>query len=181
MIEPSTIAILASLLAFLALIAVVFLLIRTTRKVVDKNAALTQKLMETPVDQLRRDISAEQKPIRMDDARLMQWLDAKMEETALYQQADLDLKTVAETLGISQRRIIRLLKSQPKYGSFASYITEKRLEKACLLLKKYPEYTIESICQDAGFSSRRTFQTIFKTRLGMSPSEYRSAALNSDK
>lgn len=178
MIVPSTLIILATLLAFLAMLVVIVLLIKTTRDVVDKNTALTEQLKRTTIDQIRQDITSVEQPKKMDDTALMAWLDAKMEETALYQRPNLDLKTVAETLGLSQRRIVRLLKSQPKYGSFASYLTEKRLEKACELLKKHPEYTIESICQDAGFSSRRTFQTIFKTRLGMSPSEYRSAILN---
>jgi AraC-like DNA-binding protein len=177
----STIIVLALLFAFLAMLLVIVLLIRTTRNVVDKNTELTRQLLETPVDQIRQDISSVDQPMKMTDAQLMAWLDSKMEETALYRQADIDLKTVAETLGISQRRIIRLLKSQPQYGSFATYLTEKRLEKACALLKQHPEYTIESLCKDAGFSSRRTFQTVFKTRLGMSPSEYRSAAINEDK
>lgn len=174
----STIIFLALLLAFLAMIVVIVLLVRTTRTVVDKNTSLTKQLLKTPVDQIRQDISSVEQPMKMDDAQLLAWLDSKMEETALYLQPDIDLKTVAETFGLSQRRVIRLLKNQSRYGNFASYLTEKRLEKACSLLKKHPEYTIESICIDAGFSSRRTFQTIFKTRLGMSPSEYRSAVIN---
>ncbi len=180
MIVPSTIIILAALLAFLAMIVVIILLIRTTRTVVDKNTALTKQLLETPVDQIRKDLSSVEQPMKMDDTQLMAWMDAKIDELALCQQPDIDLKTMSDTLGLSQRRIIRLLKSQPQYGSFASYITEKRLEKACALLKAHPEFTIESICKDAGFSSRRTFQAIFKTRLGMSPSEYRSAVLNEE-
>lgn len=173
----STIIFLSLLLAFLAMIVVIVLLVRTTRTVVDKNTSLTQQLLETPVD-LRQNISSVEQPMKMDGAQLLAWLDSKMEETALYLQPDIDLKTVAETFGLSQRRVIHLLKNQSRYGNFASYLTEKRLEKACSLLKKHPEYTIESICIDAGFSSRRTFQTIFKTRLGMSPSEYRSAVIN---
>ena len=177
----STIIVLALLLAFLAMILVLVLLVRTTRSVVDKNTALTRQLLETQVDQIRQDIASVEQPMKMDDAQLMAWLDSKMEESGLYLQPDMDLKTASETLGISQRRMIRLLKNQPRYGRFASYLTEKRLEKACSLLKQHPEYTIESICKDAGFSSRRTFQTVFNPRLGMSPSEYRSAAINENK
>ena len=181
MFAPSTVVVLASLLAFLAMILVMVLLIRTTRKVVDNNAQLVEQLKKTSVDRIREEVSSAEQPMKMEDAQLMAWLDGKMQENPLYQQPDLDLKTMAETLGISQRRILRLLKSQPKYGSFGSYITEKRLEKACELLKTHPEYTIESISQDAGFPSRRTFQTVFKARLGMSPSEYRSAVLNENE
>ena len=180
MIPPSTIAVLASLFALLAMILVIVLLIRTTRKVVDNNAQLIEQLKKTSVDRIREEISSAEQPMKMDDAQLMAWLEERIQENPLYQQPDLDLKTMAETLGISQRRILRLLKNQPKYGSFSSFITEKRLEKACELLRLHPEYTIESISQDAGFPSRRTFQTVFKNRLGMSPSEYRSAVLNNN-
>lgn len=180
MIPPSTIVVLASLFALLAMILVIVLLIRTTRKVVDNNAQLIEQLKKTSVDRIREEISSAEQPMKMDDAQLMAWLEERIQENPLYQQPDLDLKTMAETLGISQRRILRLLKNQPKYGSFSSFITEKRLEKACELLRLHPEYTIESISQDAGFPSRRTFQTVFKNRLGMSPSEYRSAVLNNN-
>lgn len=178
MIVPSTVILLVAVFAFLAMVVAIVLLVKTTRTVVDENATLTQKLLETPVDQIRKEVSAAGQPMKMDDESLMAWLDAKMEGTELYRQPDLDLKMAAETLGLSQRRIIKLLKAEPKYGSFVSYITEKRLHKACVLLKQHPEYTIESISEDAGFPSRRTFQTNFKARLGMSPSEYRRAAQN---
>ena len=184
MFDPSFIAILAIVLAFLAMTLVVILLARTTRKVVDKNTALSEKLLEkeletetlaSPIEQIKQNLTYSENPSKMDDAQLMIWVDGKMDELALYQQADLDLKTVSKTLGVSQRHLIRLFKDQSPYGSFSAYLTEKRLAKACSLLKSHPEYTIEAICLDAGFRTRRTFQTVFKSRIGISPSEYRSA------
>ena len=187
MINTSSILILALVFAFIAMIAVIILLLRTTRKVVDKNTALAEKMMEiekeaanplSPVEKIRQDLSNVDNPAKMNDAELMAWIDKKMDETNLYQQSGLDLKSASEALGVSQRRIQRVFKD--KYGSFSSYLTEKRLSKACSLLKDHPEYTIEAICLDAGFRTRRTFQTIFKSHIGMSPSEYRNATkLNS--
>ncbi len=190
MIDVSYIVTLAVVFAFLAMVVVIFLLARTTRKVIDKNAALSERLLGndagrgipsaalSAVDQIRQDLDSMEKPWQMDDASLMAWMDARMEELALYQQPDLDLKTVSEALGISQRHILRLLKNQSQYGSFSVYITEKRLAKACSLLRSHPEYTIEAICLDAGFRTRRTFQAVFKSRLGISPSEFRSSVKN---
>ena len=182
MINSSSIIILAFVFAFVAMALVIIILVKTTRKVVDKNTELTDKILEiekesatpvSPVEQIKQDLSLGENPSKMNDAQLMAWIDAKMDETALYQQANLDLKTTSEALGVSQRRILRVLKDQ--YGSFSAYLTEKRLAKACSLLKSRPEYTIEAICLDAGFRTRRTFQTIFKARIGISPSEYRNA------
>lgn len=183
MVDTSNVVILAIVFCFIALFVVIIILIRTTRKVVDNTNVLLKRdadaaLAASPVDKLKHDLSCMNQPAKMNDSQLMAWMDAKMDEMSLYQNPDLDLKTASEALGISQRRIVRLLKSQPQYGSFAVYLTEKRLAKACLLLKSHPQYTIEAICLDAGFRTRRTFQTIFKSRLGVSPSEYRSAVHN---
>ena len=187
MIAPSHIITLAILFAFLAMAVVVVLLARTTRKVVDKNTALSEKILEkeaeaahsvSSIEQIKKELIGMEQPSRMNDAELMAWVDAKMDELELYQQPNLDLKTVSEVLGISQRHLLRLFKGQPGSGGFSAYLTEKRLAKACSLLKSHPEYTIEAICLDAGFRTRRTFQTIFKSRLGISPSEYRSAVQN---
>ena len=183
MVDTSNVVIFAIVFCFIALFVVIIILIRTTRKVVDNTSVLLKRdadaaLAASPVDKLKHDLSCMNQPAKMNDSQLMAWMDAKMDEMSLYQNPDLDLKTASEALGISQRRIVRLLKSQPQYGSFAVYLTEKRLAKACLLLKSHPQYTIEAICLDAGFRTRRTFQTIFKSRLGVSPSEYRSAVHN---
>ncbi len=183
MVDTSNVVILAIVFCFIALFVVIIILIKTTRKVVDNTSVLLKRdadaaLAASPVDKLKHDLSCMNQPAKMNDSQLMAWMDAKMDEMSLYQNPDLDLKTASEALGISQRRIVRLLKSQPQYGSFAVYLTEKRLAKACLLLKSHPQYTIEAICLDAGFRTRRTFQTIFKSRLGVSPSEYRSAVHN---
>lgn len=183
MVDASYVVVLAVVICFLALFVVIIMLIRTTRKVVDNTNILIKKEADTsvaasPVDMIKQDLSSMSQPSKMDDTQLMAWMDAKMDELSLCQNPDLDLKTASEALGISQRRIVRLLKSQPQYGTFAVYLTEKRLAKACLMLKSHPQYTIEAICLDSGFRTRRTFQTIFKSRLGVSPSEYRSAVRN---
>ena len=106
----------------------------------------------------------------------MQWVDTQMDKTRLYCRPDCDLKTAAEMLRLSQRRLARLLKSQPQYGTFAEYLTQKRLEAACRLLREKPFYKIESVAHEVGFSSRKTFQTLFKNRMGITPSAYRDQA-----
>ena len=110
------------------------------------------------------------------DSSFMEWFDQRMDQTRLYLRRDISLKTIAGELGLSQRKITMALKADPRYGSLNEYLTSKRLEEACRLLCQKPFYKIESISQDAGFCSRKTFQTIFKKRLGMTPSEYRMAA-----
>lgn len=76
--------------------------------------------------------------------------------------------------------IVLLARTTRKVVDQNTEMAERILERGSLL-KSHPEYTIEGICKDAGFSSRRTFQSIFKSRLGVSPSEYRGAVLNQAK
>lgn len=107
------------------------------------------------------------------DENLMAWLDQKMDETRLYTDTDLTLKAMANSLGLTQRRLGALFKNNPKYASLGDYLNEKRVLLACRLLREKPNYTIEAVGTEAGFGSRRTFQMEMKRRLGITPLQYR--------
>ena len=107
------------------------------------------------------------------DEDLIIWLDQKMEETRLYTDPELTLKTLANSLGLTQRRLSALFKNNPKYASLGDYLNEKRVLLACRLLHEKPNYTIEAVGKEAGFGSRRTFQMEMKRRLGITPLQYR--------
>ena len=109
----------------------------------------------------------------MSDEDLMVWIDQKMDETRLYIDNNLTLKTLANALGLTQRRLGSLFKSHPKYASLGDYLNEKRILLACKLLREKPNWTIEAIGTEAGFGSRRTFQMEMKHRFGITPLQYR--------
>jgi AraC-like DNA-binding protein len=109
----------------------------------------------------------------MNDEDLMVWIDQKMDETRLYIDNNLTLKTLANALGLTQRRLGSLFKSHPKYASLGDYLNEKRILLACKLLREKPNWTIEAIGTEAGFGSRRTFQMEMKHRFGITPLQYR--------
>ena len=112
----------------------------------------------------------------MSDEDLMAWLDQKMDETQLFTDTELTLKTMANTLGLTQRRLGALFKNNPKYASLGDYLNEKRVLLACRLLREKPNYTIEAVGTEAGFGSRRTFQMEMKRRLGITPLQYRKGS-----
>lgn len=109
----------------------------------------------------------------MSDEELMAWMDYEMDERLLYTDSELTLKTMAQTLGLTQKRLGELFKNNEKYNSLGDYLNEKRFLYACRLLRKKPNYTIEAIGTEAGFGSRRTFQMEMKRRLGITPLQYR--------
>ena len=111
----------------------------------------------------------------MTDEELMRWLDQKMDETHLFTDANLTLKTMAKSLGLTQKRLSNLFKNNAKYASLGDYINEKRFLYACHLLREETHWTIEAVGAEAGFGGRRTFQTEVKRRLGITPLQYRQS------
>ena len=111
----------------------------------------------------------------MTDVQLMAWIDLQMDETKLYTDPNLPLKSMAKALGLTQKRLRDLFKHHPVYGSLGEYINEKRFLYACQLLREEPNWTIEAVGAQAGFGCRRTFQTEVKRRLGITPLQYRQS------
>lgn len=111
----------------------------------------------------------------MTNEELMAWIDQKMDETRLFTDSSLTLKTTAKTLGLTQKRLGELFRDHPKYNSLGDYLNEKRFLLACRLLREEPHWTIEAVGAEAGFGGRRTFQTEVKRRLGITPQQYRQA------
>ena len=136
--------------------------------------------------QLRQQIQEHREHIErtadMTDEQLMVWIDQQMDETRLFANSNMTLKTMAKTLGLTQKRLGGLFKNHPKYNSLGDYLNEKRFLYACYLLREEPHWTIEAVGAEAGFGGRRTFQTEVKRRLGITPLQYRqSQALTGKK
>lgn len=109
----------------------------------------------------------------MSDEELMAWVDQEMDERQLYTDTNLTLKTMANALGLTQKRLSVLFKNNEKYNSLGDYLNEKRFLLACRLLREKPNWTIEAVGKEAGFGGRRTFQMEVKRRLGITPLQYR--------
>ena len=112
------------------------------------------------------------------DEELMHWIDMRMDETRLYTTPTLSLKDTAKALGLTQKRIGQLFKNNEKYANLGEYLTEKRFLLACELMRENPEWTIEAVAKEAGFLTRRTFQEVMKTGLGLTPSQFRQTLKN---
>lgn len=109
----------------------------------------------------------------MNDEELMAWLDQEMDERQLYTDTNLTLKTMAKSLGLTQKRLSELFKNNEKYNNLGDYLNEKRFLLGCRLLREKPNWTIEAVGKEAGFGGRRTFQMEIKRRLGITPLQYR--------
>ena len=173
-------------------------LVESQNALLEQNKALTEKLQESKESRSKTAIEHEQLPqendevaklreqaqrhrehIRrtadMNDEDLMAWIDGQMEQTRLFTDTNLTIKTMSNSLGLTQKRLGALFKNHPKYSSLGDYINEKRFLEGCRLLREEPNWTIEAVGAAAGFGGRRTFQIEVKRRLGLTPSQYRQA------
>ncbi len=91
---------------------------------------------------------------------------------------NLSLKTIAETFGTTPSNVSTLLKNALGIG-FHTYITDLRIVKAKHALSSTNQ-TITEIYESTGFVTKQTFYRIFKSAVGMTPSEYRKSNKDSN-
>jgi len=83
---------------------------------------------------------------------------------------EVNLDLLAHVRFTSKFHLLRLFKRY--YGQTPKqYLIERRIEKAKELLKKGMPVT--EVCFDVGFESPCSFSTLFKTRTGRTPAEYK--------
>jgi AraC-like DNA-binding protein len=109
----------------------------------------------------------------MSDDELRAWIDVQVKESRMFCDPELDVKTMAQKLGLTQKKIKQLLKDSTKYDRLYDFLTEKRILYASELIKENPNWSMEAVSKEAGFVSRTTFQTEFKKHIGVTPAQYR--------
>lgn len=102
-------------------------------------------------------------------------LEDLMQRVKIYQDPDLRLEGIADSLSMSSRSVSKLIKSAHN-TSFYDYVNSYRIEDARtqLLAPQNKSKSIQRIFEDAGFNSKTTFNTLFKKTTGETPSAYRS-------
>lgn len=96
-----------------------------------------------------------------------------MDREKPYLDPGLKLNKLAATAGIPAKRLSSIL-NQHAGLSFSDFVNEYRMRevKARLLTPENQHLTISGIALESGFNSHATFQRVFRTSTGMSPSEY---------
>ena len=102
-------------------------------------------------------------------------LEILMNVEQLYQQEDLSLGMLAESLQLSTHQLSELINSHYKI-SFSRYVREHRVHAAEKLLIEEPNASILSISLEVGFKSQSNFYVAFKEITGKSPGTYRNAS-----
>jgi AraC-like DNA-binding protein len=97
-----------------------------------------------------------------------------VEEKKPYLDRDLSIQDLSSLIGIPRHHITQVLNE--KHGkNFFTFINEYRVKEVISRFgnPKNNNFTILAIAYDSGFNSKTTFNSIFKSQTGMTPSEYR--------
>lgn len=95
-------------------------------------------------------------------------LEQLMNKQQLYLRHDLKISDVALLLG-SNRTYIQRSIMELSGESFTKYVNRKRIEYAIELQKKHPEYNIETIATQSGYTHLGTFYRNYKIVTGKTP------------
>ena len=101
------------------------------------------------------------------------WLRKAMEANLFYQDPDLSLRSLAETLEMHPNELSRIINTA--FGkNFNDFVNEYRIREVTLKMQDpaYDRITLLGMALDAGFNSKSTFNRAFRQMTGKSPAEY---------
>ena len=109
------------------------------------------------------------------DEEKIRHLNDLMQSVKIYQDPDLRLDGIADSLDLGTRQVSALI-SKVHNANFYDFVNSYRVQDAATQLRmpENAKKSIQNVFEDAGFNSKSTFNTIFKKTLGATPSEYRA-------
>ena len=152
--------------AVLAVLLAVFigfalsLRIRIVRKRKDKTiAAVVKDIMNTD-------------PIPAPDTSRFSAFDTAVSQGRLYAKPEVTRDVLVELMGTDSTTFSRIIREQSGCQNLNDYLNRKRIALACQLMQEHPNWTVETIAQDCGFQTVRTFNRVFKSAMNMTPTQY---------
>ena len=104
---------------------------------------------------------------------LMSRIYVLLEEHQLFRKKDLTKADLAERLGTNATYVTATVNSQTG-KSFTELVTDYRIRYAQELMRKHPDMRLLEVAEESGFASEKSFFRTFKSRLGMTPGEWKS-------
>ena len=151
-------------------------------RLVSRNLDLSERL-EEDVEMRRRtevarellegNIQRQRNADLQDDSQLMAIIEMRVEKDRPHLSPDFNSDDLAEMLGVSRERLMRLFRKQTIHRTPDAYIDNLRMLAALRLLREKPMYNIATVAEEAGFSNVRTLQRRIQDAIGMTPIDYR--------
>ena len=97
---------------------------------------------------------------------------AVMEQQRLYAQQGFTITKLAETLAVSEQKLRRSINSEMRFRNFNQFLNHYRLAEASQRLRE-SDAPVSTIAYEVGYSTLSSFNSLFKSQFGMTPTEYR--------
>jgi AraC-like DNA-binding protein len=112
---------------------------------------------------------------RDEDARLLAGLRRLMEYDKAYREEGLSIGGLAARLNIAEHALRRLINQRLGHRNFNAFLNGYRLDEVAAALADPSQEAVPilTIALDAGFQSLGPFNRAFKSKTGMTPSEFR--------
>lgn len=142
----------------------------------EKIEHLEKQISEQPPSREHEEEEEEEKyeEDEIDEYLTFKRIERIIKDEKLYLKPDLNRQEILDQLNMDKNHFARLMQHHLQM-SLPQYLTELRIKHAIALLKDQPNYTIKAIADESGFNNLRNFQRIFKTKTGMTPTEYKTA------
>lgn len=105
--------------------------------------------------------------------KLFHQLTQKIKDKSLFLQKDITIRSLSRQLKINEKELSKLIKTHTK-KNFYHFINKFRVDEFKRLLKteKADHLSLLGLSEEAGFSSKSTFYSVFKTSEGVTPKQY---------
>ena len=138
---------------------------------------LSQRQYTASAGELQTGQGRDGERVRPPSPALVEKLEHLMDDVRVYQDPDLDVEGLADSVGVSPRSLSALINGHYDVN-FYDFVNSYRVTEAMRLLQdpEAKDMTIQRIFEAAGFSSKSTFNAFFKKITGKTPSEFRRLA-----
>jgi len=102
---------------------------------------------------------------------LFQEIDTIIRTGKLYQQPRFSLRDLAMATGMQEKTLSWVI-NQGAQKNFSEYINQLRVDAACTLLTQGQPRSLLDLAYTVGFSSKSTFNAVFKKQTGLTPSQF---------
>lgn len=132
---------------------------------------LVRYLKKSPVKPGMTERSSEKPEVKTD---LMSRIYSLMDGQQIFRKKDLTKADLAERLGTNMTYVTATVNSQTG-KSFTELVTDYRIRYAQELMRSRPDMRLLEVAEESGFASEKSFFRTFKTRLGMTPGEWKAS------
>lgn len=162
---------------------VINILMRINRRRKHALVSMQQNLNETKdvvhVLEQQLEVAKAERPI--DNMKVLyQRIEQVMNEKQLYLIPNLDVRMLAEEVNSSRTSISQSI-NNVSGKTFRNWLSAYRLDLFLQMLEEYPDESIEEVMTRCGYQEQSTLRRQFKSKYGMTASEYRKRLLKRDK